>query len=151
QLERLPADVRDDRHAHGSVTQHALFAVAAPGLEDVVARELAALPVPVRDPVVTTGGVDFTGDDETLVRPNLWLRAATRVRVRLGEVKARDFAKLRSSAAELPWEQFIDGPVTVEQNVTAHRSRLYHTGAIAERILGAIADRLAATKRSAIL
>jgi 23S rRNA G2445 N2-methylase RlmL len=118
-----------------------LFAVAAPGLELVVASEVACLEG-ARALSPTVGGVEFEGGLKTLYRANLSLRVATRVLLRLGEVKARDFAKLRKGAAELPWEEHIGGPCTVEIAATAHRSRLYHTGGIAERIEGAIRDRL---------
>ncbi|HKA90614.1 MAG TPA: hypothetical protein VKE22_23295 [Haliangiales bacterium] len=63
--------------------------------------------------------------------------------VRVGEVEARDFARLRRRAAELAWDAFPRAP-RVEVSVTARRSRLYHTGAVAERIAGAVADRLGA-------
>src|SRR5262249_45495738 len=72
------------------------FAVAAPGLEPFIARELRDLGIDGR---AVDGGVEFSGPLETCWRANLWLRTATRILVRLGEFEAREFAKLRRNAA----------------------------------------------------
>jgi putative N6-adenine-specific DNA methylase len=117
-----------------------LFAVAAPGLEPVVAAEVRALPG-VAQVAEVPGGVEFEGEPWTA---NLWLRTATRVLVRVGEVQARDFAKLRAGAAKLPWKQFARAPVRVEVSASARKCRLYHTGAIEERVAGAVTDVLGA-------
>jgi putative N6-adenine-specific DNA methylase len=77
-------------------------------------------------------------------RANLELRVATRVLARAGEVRARDFAKLRRGVAALDWRAFARGAPRIECTVSARRCRLYHTGAIAERVAGGIADRLGA-------
>jgi putative N6-adenine-specific DNA methylase len=103
-----------------------------------VARELDALGLA---PAPEPGGVSFSGDLDAIYPANLWLRAATRVLVRVGDVEARDFARLRRRAARLPWDAFPRAP-RVEVTVTARRSRLYHTSAVAERIAGAVADSL---------
>jgi putative N6-adenine-specific DNA methylase len=116
-----------------------LFAVAAPGVEPFVARELTALGIPNR---IVDGGVELSGDDEVVWRANLWLRTATRIVARVGEFEAREFAKLRHRAEALPWERFLPPNAAIEISATASRSRLYHTGAIAENLEAAIAGRL---------
>ena len=118
-----------------------LFAVAAPGLEGVLEAEVRALRG-VSEVAGVPGGVEMTAGREGLYGANLRLRTATRVVVRLGEVEARDFARLRKRAAALPWEELVAPGTRVETAVTVRKSRLYHTGAIAERILGAASDRL---------
>lgn len=102
--------------------------------------ELQALPG-VRELHTLPGGVEFTGDLSTLYRANLWLRSASRVLLRLGQLRAVHFASLRRQVAQLPWEQFASGPVSVSVAATAHHCRLYHSGGIAERIALGIADR----------
>ena len=117
------------------------FAVAAPGLEGVVAGELAAIPGATEvAPVV--GGVELETGAPGLYRANLWLRTATRILVRLGTIEARDFATLRRRAAELPWERYLERGAGIEPAVTARHCRLYHSGAVAERIGLAAADRV---------
>jgi putative N6-adenine-specific DNA methylase len=118
-----------------------LFAVAAPGLEGVVADELRQLG-DAGDVQPVGGGVELRGDLETIWRANLWLRAATRVLARLGEVRGRDFARLRRGLARLPWGLVADGPRRVAVSASTHQCRLYHTGALAENVAFAIRDAL---------
>jgi putative N6-adenine-specific DNA methylase len=125
-----------------------LFAVAAPGLEATVAAEVRALPG-ARDVTEVAGGVEWTGGRDVVWRANLRLRVATRVLVRLGEVRARDFAKLRAGAAKLPWRDVAAARPRVEVSASARRCRLYHTGAIAERVEGAVADAFGGTAAAA--
>lgn len=106
----------------------------------MLAAELQALPG-ARELHTLPGGVEFTGDLSTLYRANLGLRSASRVLLRLSQLRAVHFASLRRQVAELPWEQFAAGPVRVSVAATAHHCRLYHSGGIAERIALGIADR----------
>jgi putative N6-adenine-specific DNA methylase len=118
------------------------YAVTAPGLKDLTARELSALglaPNNSDDP----GGVDFKTDLEGLYRANLGLRTASRVLVRLGNFfYARTFAELREACARLPWERYLRPGQPIDLRVTCHKSKLYHSDAVAERIGQAIAQRL---------
>lgn len=113
-----------------------LFAVTAPGLEEVCARELAGLAMAgVR---VVPGGVEFAGERRDLCRANLWLRTASRVVARVGEVRSRDFPELFRQTVRLPWGRFIRPDVPVRVRATSHRSRLLHSGRIAETVVAAI-------------
>ncbi len=116
-----------------------LFAVAAPGLEALVAAEVRRLPG-VRDVVEVPGGVELAGQRDLLWAAHQELRVATRVLVRVGELEAHDFARLRAGAARLPWRDFARRTPRVEVSASAKKCRLYHTGAIAERVAGAVAD-----------
>ncbi|MES1207394.1 MAG: hypothetical protein ABUS79_15765 [Pseudomonadota bacterium] len=58
----------------------------------------------------------------------------------MGSVEAREFGKLRRRAAGLPWDRFLAREATVSIRASATRSRLYHTGALAETTALAIAD-----------
>jgi putative N6-adenine-specific DNA methylase len=113
-----------------------LFAVCAPGLEPILAKEVEALGLAGQ---VTPGGVEVA-DDSALARLNLWLRTASRVLVRLGQVEATAFPQLVRKASELPWERYVGGPVAFR--VTCRKSRLYHSGAVAERLHAALEARL---------
>ncbi len=120
------------------------FVVAAPGLEPVVVEEVGRLPGAAKLRAVA-GGVELEGDLETGMAANLRLRAATRVLLRAGEVKAREFSKLRRLVARLPWERWVPAtaplrPVRVQ--ASASQCRLYHTGAVAEAVLAGMSDRL---------
>jgi putative N6-adenine-specific DNA methylase len=115
------------------------FAIAAPGLEPLVARELELLG---EQPRPEAGGVSWEGDARSVMRANLWLRTASRVIVRTARFSAKAFYELERAAKKVPWEQFVTDPAAVEFNVTARKSKLYHTDAIAERLLSAVRSRL---------
>jgi putative N6-adenine-specific DNA methylase len=86
------------------------------------------------------GGVEFVGDRRDLYRANLWLRTASRVVVRIGEVKSRDFPELFRKTVRLPWGKFIRPDMRLAIRATSHRSRLNHTGRIAATV-GEAVDR----------
>jgi putative N6-adenine-specific DNA methylase len=115
------------------------FAVVAPGLEEVAAREVRDLP-DAAEVAVVPGGVEWTGPAASGLRANLWLRIATRVLARAGAVEAREFGQLRRRAARLPWAAFVAPGAAVHVRASASRCRLYHTGALAENVAHAIAD-----------
>jgi len=113
-----------------------LFAVTAPGLEEPCARELRTLAM--HGVAVVPGGVEFAGDLRDLYRANLWLRTASRVLVRVGEVKCRDFPELYHKALRLPWGRFVRPGSRVTVRAASRRSRLQHTGRIAETVVAAV-------------
>jgi putative N6-adenine-specific DNA methylase len=120
-----------------------LFAIAAPGLEPIVERELRALGV---DSVrVDAGGVAFTGGRAAMYRANLHLRTASRVVARVGEFGARGFPELVRQTKRQPWERYLDPARAVQLRVTCRKSRLYHSGAVAERVADGIEQRLGIT------
>ena len=80
------------------------------------------------------GGVAFSGGSSALYRANLWLRTATRVIARVGDFHARLFDELERHSRKLAWGRFIDGGQPVRLRVSTSKSRLYHSGAVAQRI-----------------
>jgi putative N6-adenine-specific DNA methylase len=117
------------------------FAVAAPGLEEVVHAEVARLPGASAVRAVA-GGVSFSGPLATGMAANLHLRVATRVLLRLGTVRAAEFSKLRRLLDKLSFERFVPPDLPLRLAVSQSRCRLYHTGAVAETAALAIADRV---------
>jgi putative N6-adenine-specific DNA methylase len=116
-----------------------LFAVAAPGLEALCAAELRALGIAV---AAEPGGAAWEGTMEDVHRANLWLRTTSRVVVRAATFRARTFIELERHARKVPWERWVAPGHAVRLRVTSKKSKLYHEGAIAERLLGFIEDRV---------
>ena len=112
------------------------FASAAPGLESITAGELNALGIKGRQEI---GGVAFGATLAQVYAANLWLRTASRVLVRLGHFHASTFYELERRAKKIPWLELLPEKGAVEVRVTSRKSRLYHSDAIAERVLSAIA------------
>jgi putative N6-adenine-specific DNA methylase len=114
-----------------------LFAVSQPGIEEITFKELKELGI---DGKVVPGGIEFKGDLRELYKTNLWLRSASRVLVRLCTFKAKHFAELVRKAKKCNWEEFLTPEIPVKLRATSRRSKLYHTGAIKERVLRAIKE-----------
>lgn len=109
------------------------YAVTAPGIEAITAAELAALGLAV---VATEpGGVTFHATSPQLYAANLHSRTASRVVVRVAEFTARTFFELERHAKKVPWERFAAPGAAVRFRVTSRKSKLYHQGAIEERLL----------------
>jgi putative N6-adenine-specific DNA methylase len=113
-----------------------IFAVTAPGLESVCAAELRQS-VGVHGQV-EPGGVAFSGGPRELYLANLWLRSASRILVRVGEVTARDFPSFHRKTLQLPWGRYLRSGVPLQVRASSKGSRLVHTGRIAETLVAAI-------------
>ncbi len=112
------------------------FAIAAPGLEQLVANELHAIGVASTE--AEAAGVSFRATTSELYSANLRSRIASRILVRVGEFIARDFATLERRAAKVPWSAFVTSKTAVRVRVTCRKSRLYHSDAVGERIANSI-------------
>jgi putative N6-adenine-specific DNA methylase len=117
------------------------FAVTTPGFESVCAGELQQLKI---NSSLQFGGIEFHGGLSELYLANLWLRSASRILVRLGELSARDFPTLHKRLLRLPWGRFIKPGTLCNVRVVCHRSRLSHSGRVAETTLQAIYKSLGA-------
>jgi putative N6-adenine-specific DNA methylase len=126
-----------DSPQSASSPRYELFASTAPGLESIAAGELKSLGARGRQ---ETGGVAFAGDLDRLYEANLWLRTASRVVVRLGQFHASTFYELERRARKLPWAGFLPASGPVRLRVTCRKSKLYHSDAVAERVLAAISE-----------
>lgn len=108
------------------------FAVATPGVESVVAAELRAMGIEPGE--AEGGGVPFIADDRALFDANLRLRSATRVIVRVAVFRAKSFAELERHAKKISWSEFVGPGGRVSFRVTCRKSKLYHSGAVAQRL-----------------
>ena len=110
------------------------FAIAAPGLEPLVADELRALG---EQPRIEDGGVTWEGDDRSVLRANIWLRTASRIVVRIARFRAKEFYELERHAKRIAWSEYLRPGDVAEFRVTSRKSKLYHSDAIAERLTNA--------------
>lgn len=115
------------------------FAIAAPGLEPLLADELRELGI---KGTAVVGGVEWNGSESSVAIANLWSRLASRVVVRIGEFTARTFFELERHAKKVEWQKYLGPKPAVQFRVTARKSKLYHTGAITQRLQEAIARQL---------
>ncbi len=139
------------------------YVVTSPGTQTFTTQELEALGLKVTPPLPEKVKVHeptdletskpleplileyptFQGDLRDLYLANLHSRTASRFLVRLGmSFMAREFSDLLEKASRLPWEKYLQPGQSIALNVESFRSKLYHTEAVAERILLAIETRL---------
>ncbi len=119
-----------------------MFVVCAPGLEPMLGEELSALGIRGERQRATVGGIEVDGDLETLYRLHLELGLALKVLLRLGRFPARHFEVLVKRVAELPWELWCAEGVAISARASCKASKLYHSGAVCERVLQGIETRL---------
>ncbi|CAN5813662.1 RNA methyltransferase [soil metagenome] len=110
-----------------------LMAQCPPGLEPLLLAELRALGIRAS---ALQGGASWTGGWNDLVAANLHLRVASRVLIELGTFGARALGELERKGAALPWDR-VPGTSPARFRVSSSRSRLYHEGAIEERLRSA--------------
>ncbi|MEM9724269.1 MAG: class I SAM-dependent RNA methyltransferase [Pseudomonadota bacterium] len=127
------------------------FAAIAPGLEAVLAEEIQeTLGDRLDGPMeVLPGGVAFRGDWTTLWRAHLRLRCPGRILLRLGEARVTHLAQLEKWAARgIDWSclpRAAPGDnLTLRVEASCRKSKLYHSGAVAERIERAAREALGA-------
>jgi len=108
------------------------LAITAPGLEGILARELKTLGLKIGKSI--PGGVEFTGDRNDVMRANLSSRVANRIVVRVDEFHASSFHELERRAKKLEWNRYLNEASRVRFRVTAKKSKLYHSDAVAERL-----------------
>jgi putative N6-adenine-specific DNA methylase len=130
--------------------QHEFFAVATPGLERLCAEELTRLTPPPATIEPVTGGVAFSGKLTTLYQANLHLRTATRVLMRLSKFNATRFDQIHHKLRSFPWELYLFKNQPVEIHVSTRHSRLYHRGAITQRVERSLRERLRADGKTGI-
>lgn len=124
------------------MTDYQLMATCGAGLESVVARELKDMGYRVQ---TENGRVRFQGDYSDIVRTNLWLRTADRIKIIIGEFKARTFEALFDQTYALNWEDYIpmDGEFPVAGK--SIKSQLSSVPAVQRIVKKAISKKLMAS------
>lgn len=112
-----------------------LFAACQPGLEPFLVDEVRSLGA---NPTAQPGGVTFAGDLTLVLRSGLWLGTASHLLLRIASFRCRALGELQRKAAELPWRDWLRRQVPLSVQATTRGSRIYHTGAAAERVANAI-------------
>jgi putative N6-adenine-specific DNA methylase len=119
-----------------------IFLVATPGLEAPLCEEARSLHF--KDAKIVPGGVTLRGGWPDVWRANLEIRGASRVLARIGEFRVMHLAQLDKRARKFPWGETLRADVPVRVEATCRKSRIYHSGAAAQRIKTAIHEELGA-------
>lgn len=102
--------------------EYTLYATMGAGFESVVAKELNNLGY---ETTTENGRVFFKGTQKDIVRTNLWLRSADRVKILLKEFKATSFDQLYDEVYSYDWAELL--PVDAQFPVKGRsvRSKLH--------------------------
>lgn len=122
--------------------KHNVFVTCLPGLEPLLSQEMHALKIPN---TASAGGVSIRDMSvENILNCHLYLGCASHLYIRCGQpFDVRGFSELLRKVAQFPWENFISPNVTAfDFRVTSSKSKLTHTGAVAERVENGILKRL---------
>jgi putative N6-adenine-specific DNA methylase len=115
-----------------------IYFVATPGLEAMLLAEVQDLRF--KDAKQVMGGVTAVGAWPEVWRANLQVRGAGRVLVRIGAFHVGHLAQLDKLSRKFPWFQFLRKDVPVRVEATCRKSRIYHAGAVVQRIETAIRE-----------
>ena len=116
-----------------------ILATCPPGLENVLSSELESIGKYGKKIV---GGIEFHGDLLSLYTVNLWSRVAGRILVRLGKFKLFSLNEAPEKFARFPWELYLNRCRDLRVRATCHKSRIFHSGALCQRLVQGISKRL---------
>ncbi|MCM3792474.1 class I SAM-dependent RNA methyltransferase [Priestia megaterium] len=119
------------------MAKYKIIATAAMGIEALVAKEVRALGYECE---VDNGKVIFEGDELAIARCNLWLRTADRIKVQVGQFKARTFDELFEQTKALNWGDYL--PVDAQFPVSGKsvKSKLFSVSDCQSIVKKAIVD-----------
>lgn len=121
------------------MSKYQLIATSAMGLEAIVAKEVKDLGYECE---VENGRINFRGDELAIVRSNLWLRTADRIKLKVGEFKATTFDELFEKTKALPWEQFLPENAEFPVSGKSVKSKLFSVSDCQAIVKKAIVERL---------
>ncbi len=119
-----------------------IFLVVPPGVEQIARSEVEQI-FPNLRLLSSTDGLEYEAELETIYKLNLFLRVPNRILIRLAEFEATRFQDLFTKSVRLPWKQFIKKDTSVKIRTTCHKSKLYHSDAVTQRIHQSIESHLA--------
>lgn len=116
------------------------------GLEAVLKREIIDIGYDIVK--VEDGRVVYLGDEEALVRGNIFLRSAERILLKVAEFEARTFEELFENTKEIPWEDYLpkDAKFWVTK-ASSIKSKLFSSSDIQSIVKKAIVERMKQTYR----
>ncbi|OQX69168.1 MAG: hypothetical protein B6A08_06755 [Sorangiineae bacterium NIC37A_2] len=124
------------------LTTYLAFVHVGPGLEPILAAELRELGFARLR--VLTAGVELRVTLPELDRICRLSLCAEGVRIRLKAFDARTFPELERGIEKLPLGAYFRAKVSPRIDVVCHKSRLWHSDAVAERVQNALFRRLGA-------
>ncbi|MBT2690066.1 class I SAM-dependent RNA methyltransferase [Bacillus sp. ISL-47] len=121
------------------MSKYDLIATTAMGLEALAAKEVRDLGYECE---VENGRITYKGDETAIVRSNLWLRTADRIRIKVGEFKATSFDELFEKTKSLPWENYLPENAEFPVSGKSVKSKLFSVSDCQAIVKKAIVERM---------
>lgn len=121
------------------MTQYQLYTTMGAGFESVVAKELQSLGYETR---TENGRVFFKGNQADIVKTNLWLRTADRVKILLKEFRALDFDTLYNQVYDIDWAELLPIDAKFPVQGRSVRSQLHSEPGIQSIVKKAIVNKM---------
>lgn len=119
--------------------QYQLYTTMGAGFESVVAKELQSLGYQTQ---TENGRVFFKGDQADIVKTNIWLRTADRVKILLKEFRALDFDTLYNQVYDIDWAELLPVDAKFPVQGRAVRSKLHSEPGIQSIVKKAIVNKM---------
>ena len=118
-----------------------LYAPCHFGMEAVLKREIIDIGYEISK--VEDGRVYFLGDDEAIVRANLWLRTTERVLINVGSFKANTYDELFEKTKAIDWSEYLtkDAKFWVSK-ASSVKSKLFSPSDIQSIVKKAIVEKM---------
>ena len=118
-----------------------LYAPCHFGMEAVLKREIIDIGYEISK--VEDGRVYFFGDDEAIVRANLWLRTTERVLINVGSFKADTYDELFEKTKAIDWSEYLtkDAKFWVSK-ASSIKSKLFSPSDIQSIVKKAIVEKM---------
>jgi len=118
-----------------------LYAATASGIEALAGRELRDLGYETQ---VENGRVRFDGTIEDILRANLWLRTADRIRIIVAEFDAVTFDELFEATKAVAWDELLPMDAAFPVEGRSKKSQLHSVPDAQAIVKKAVATKLAA-------
>ena len=119
--------------------KYTLYATMGAGFESIVAKELNKLGYETK---TENGRVFFEGSQEDIVKANLWLRSADRVKILLKEFKATDFDTLYEETYNYDWATLLPVDAKFPVKGRSVRSKLHSEPDVQSIVKKAIVNKM---------
>ena len=116
-----------------------LLANTPMGLERVVADEIESLGY---ETTLENGRVFFKGGPEAIIRTNLMMRTADRIRIIIGDFEAKTFDELFEQTKALPWSDILGPGAEFPVTGRSHKSTLYSVPDVQRIVKKAVVEHL---------
>ncbi|NMB31116.1 MAG: class I SAM-dependent RNA methyltransferase [Lactobacillus sp.] len=119
--------------------EYQLYATMGAGFESVVNKELQSMGYKTK---VENGRVFFKGTQEDIVKTNLWLRTADRIKILLKEFRATDFDTLFNEVYDYNWADLLPVDAKFPVQGRAVKSKLHSEPDVQSIVKKAIVNKM---------